>query len=129
MLRRRTPHRVTVAPEGPARPQRTGPASPGELGAPYTLAQAPGTSSQLRSSCSPRQRLSVERPHTMPGARCTVSSYLVAQTPSAPPPEPSFWLKPAHASPLPLQRRSVRRPHTPNCPCPCHSRPLTTNTP
>src|SRR5262249_9671436 len=115
MLRRRTPHRVTCAPEGPARPQRTGPASPGELGAHSPRAQAQGTSSTGRASLSPRQRLPVARPQTLPVARCTVSSYLVAHTPSAPTPSPSCWLKPAHASPLPLQRRGVRRAKAPDC--------------
>src|SRR5262249_16285321 len=97
MLRRRTPHRVTCAPEGPARPQRTGPASPGELGAHSPLAHAQGTSSTGRASLSPRERLPVERPTTIELARCTVSWYRVAHTPSETPPSPSFWLKPAHA--------------------------------
>src|SRR5262249_38608586 len=97
MLRRRTPHRVTCAPEGPARPQRTGPASPGERGAHSPLAHAHGTSSQGRASLSPRERLPVERPQTIELARGTVSSYIVSHTPSEPPPSPSFWLQPGHA--------------------------------
>src|SRR5262249_19850255 len=78
MLRRRTPQRVTCAPEGPARPQRTVTPSPGERGSLKTLAQAERTSSQGRYCFSPRERRTTEPANRMWLARCTVSSYLVS---------------------------------------------------
>src|SRR5258707_14626395 len=59
-----------------------------------TLAQAPGTSSKMRSYLYPWERLTTERPNTIQLARCKMSSQGFSHRGKDLALQRDFWLKP-----------------------------------
>src|SRR5258707_14658173 len=59
-----------------------------------TLAQAPGTSSKMRSYLYPWERLTTERPNTIQLARCQMSSQAFSHRGKDLALQRDFWLKP-----------------------------------
>jgi hypothetical protein len=116
MPRRRTGDPLTLAPDGPARPDWAWTSSRHGVVSAQTAAQAERFSSTLRRCFSPWERLTREPPNTMlPVVRRTCPAPVVSPTEKKTALGRKRMAEATHAAPLPLIRRGVRRAKAPFC--------------